>query len=220
MKIVPVPRTITVSSDIAGHVRAAGRARAHDDGDLRDSERGQASLVEEDPAEVVAVGEDLRLEREERAARVDEVEARQTVLPRDLLCAEMLLHGERVVRAAFHRRVVGDDHALPALDDADPGDDPGRRCVAVVQVPRGERVQLEERGTRVDEAVDPFTCGELSARSMPLDRFLAASRRDECRALAKLGDELLHPRTPQLERLVADELGREDRHGPSLSLSA
>ena len=128
-----------------GHVRAAGGARAHDDGDLRDAERRQPRLVEEDPAEVVAVGEDLGLERQERAARVDEVEAGQPVLPRDLLCAQVLLHRERVVRAALHGRVVRDDHALATLDDADPGDDPGRRSVAVVELPRGEGVQLEER---------------------------------------------------------------------------
>ena len=139
-----------------GHVGAAGGARAHDDGDLRDPERRQPRLVEEDPPEVVAVGEDLGLEREERAARVDEVEARQPVLARDLLRAQVLLHGERVVRAALHRRVVRDDHALAALDDADAGDDPGRRRVAVVELPGGERVQLEERRSRVDEAVDPL----------------------------------------------------------------
>jgi hypothetical protein len=74
---------------------------------------------------VVPVWEDLRLQREERAARVDEVEARESVLARDLLRAEVLLDRERVVRAALHGRVVRDDHALAALDDTDPGDDPG-----------------------------------------------------------------------------------------------
>ena len=82
-------------------------------------------LVEEDPAEVVAVGEDLGLERQERAAGVDEVDARQPVLLGDLLRAQVLLDGEREVRAALDGRVVGDDDALAALDDADPGDDPG-----------------------------------------------------------------------------------------------
>ena len=196
-----------------GHVGAAGRARAHDDGDLRDAERRQPRLVEEDAAEVVAVGKDLGLEREECAARVDEVEARQAVLARDLLGAEVLLHRERVVRAALHRRVVGDDHALPALDDPDSGDDAGRGRVAVVELPGGERVQLEERRPRIDEAVDPLARGELAARAVALRCLLAAACRDACRALAQFGDERLHRRAPALERLVANDLGRQ--RGPS-----
>jgi hypothetical protein len=44
----------------------------------------------------------------------------------------MLLDGHRIVRAAFDGRVVGDDHAVLALHDADPGDDAGARRVVVV----------------------------------------------------------------------------------------
>ena len=106
------------------HVRAAGGARAHHDRDLRDPLRRHPRLVEEDPAEVVAVGKHLGLQRQERAARVDEVEARQPVLLGHLLRAQVLLHRQREVRAALHGRVVRDDHALAALDDADSGDDP------------------------------------------------------------------------------------------------
>ena len=195
-----------------GDVRATRGARAHDDGDLGDAERGQPRLVEEDSPEVVAVGEDLGLEGEERAARVHEVEAREPVLAGDLLCAEVLLHRERVVRAALDRRVVGDDHALPSLDDADPGHDPRRRRVAVVQLPGGERVQLEERGARVDEPVDPLARRELAAGAVSLDRLLAAAGGDERRALAQLGDERRHRRAAALERLVAHDLGREHGH--------
>src|SRR5580765_4996770 len=53
------------------------------------------------------------------------VDAGQLVLLGNLLGAQMLLHREREVGAALDRRVVGDDHALLALDDADPGDDSG-----------------------------------------------------------------------------------------------
>jgi len=51
-----------------GHVSAAGGAWTHDDGDLRDAGAGHARLVVEDAAEVVAVGEDVRLVREVGAA--------------------------------------------------------------------------------------------------------------------------------------------------------
>ncbi len=153
-----------------GDVRAPCGARAHDDRDLRDAERRQPRLIEEDPAEVVAVGEDLGLQRQESTARVDEVDAGQPVLPRDLLCPQVLLHRERVVRAALHRRVVRDDRALATLDDADPSDDPGRRSVAVVELPGGEGVQLEEGRPRIDETVDPLARRELSPRAMSFDR--------------------------------------------------
>ena len=129
-------------------VGAAGRARAHDQGDLRDARRGHPRLVVEDPPEVVAVGEDLGLERQERAAAVDQVDARQPVLERDLLRAEVLLDRHRVVGAALDRRVVGDDDAGRALDPADAGDDPGARRVVAVQAGRGERTQLQEGRAR------------------------------------------------------------------------
>ncbi len=112
---------------------------------------------------MVAVREDLRLEREERAARVDEVDAREVVLLRHLLGAQVLLHGQREVGASLHGRVVRDDHALLALDDADARDDPGRGSGAVVHLPGGERVQLEERGAGIDEPVDPIARRQLPA---------------------------------------------------------
>ena len=62
------------------HVGAAGRARSHDDGDLRNPLGRHARLVEEDPAEVIAIGEDVGLQRQERAAGIDQVDAGQPVL--------------------------------------------------------------------------------------------------------------------------------------------
>ena len=193
-------------------VRAARRARAHHRGDLGDAERRHARLVEEDPPEVVAVGEHLCLERQERPARVDEVDAREAVLERDFLRAEVLLHREREVRAALDRRVVRDHNALTSLDDADPRDDPGGGRLTLVEVPRGERVQLEERRAGVDEAVDPLARRQLPARAVPLHCLLAAALRHPGSALAKLRDELLHPRASPLERVVARDLRREQGH--------
>jgi hypothetical protein len=103
-----------------GDVGAARRARPHDARDLRDAELRHRRLVEEDPPEVLAVGEDLVLERQERAARVDEVHARQPVVQRDLLRAQVLLDRHGVVRAALDGRVVGHDDDAPAGDHADP----------------------------------------------------------------------------------------------------
>ena len=101
------------------HVGAAGRARAHDDRDLRDAARRELRLVVEDSPEVIAVRKDLVLHRQERAAGVDEIDARQAILERDLLRAQVLLHRQRVIGAAFDGRVVRDDHAADAANGAD-----------------------------------------------------------------------------------------------------
>ena len=74
----------------------------------------------------------------------------------------MLLHREWEIRAAFDRRIVRDDHALAAFDDADAGDDAGTRRLPVIDVPGGERIQLEERRPRVDEPVDPLAREQLA----------------------------------------------------------
>ena len=151
-------------------------------------------LVEEDPPEVVAVGEDLGLQRQERAAGVDEVDARQAVLLGDLLRAQVLLHGQREVGAALHGRVVREEDTRLSLHHADAGDDPGRRRLTVVELPGREGAELEERRARVDEPVDTLARGHLPAGAVALDRGGAAAERNECGALSQLRDERLHPR--------------------------
>jgi hypothetical protein len=133
---------------------------------------------------VIAVGEDLRLEREEGAAGVDQVDARQPVLLGDLLRTEVLLHGQREVGAALHGRVVRDDHALAALDHPDPGDDACGRRLTVVDLPGGEGGELEEGAARIDEQVDALAGRQLPARAVALERRLASARGDPRRAFA------------------------------------
>ena len=165
---------------------------------------------------MLAVGEHVRLERQERAAGVDEVEARQPVLLGDLLCAQVLLHREREVRAALDRRVVRDDHALASFHDADARDDARARRLAVIDVPRGESVQLEERRVGIDQPVDPLARRELAAGAVLLEGLLAAPAGDLRRPLAQLRDELLHPRPALLERVRALGLRGECGHAMSL----
>ena len=175
-------------------------------------ERRQPRLVEEDPAEVVAVGEDVGLQRQESAARVDEVDAGQAVLLRDLLRAQVLLHRQREVGAALHRGVVGDDDAVAALDDADPGDDPRRGRLPVVEVPGCECIQLEERRAGVEQAVDALARGQLATRAVALEGTLTAALRDGCRALPQLRDERIHALAAALEDVVVRNLGSQHCH--------
>ena len=166
-----------------GHVRAARGARAEHGGDLRDAEARHRGLVVEDAAEVLAVGEHLVLGGQEGAAGVDEVDARQPVLQRHLLGAEVLLDRHGVVGAALDGGVVGDDHALAPGHPADPGDHPGAGGGAVVEAVGGERGELEEgagrgrragRRARGEGACRARRAGCASAPNRPARRWRAA----------------------------------------------
>ena len=97
-----------------GDIGPARRAGTHDAGDLGDALRTHIGLVEKDPAEVVAIGEDLGLVRQVGPARVDQVDAGQVVGLGDFLRAQVLLDGQRIIGAALHRRIIGHDHAQAA----------------------------------------------------------------------------------------------------------
>ncbi len=180
-------------------IGAARRARAHDDGDLRDAGRRQRRLVVEDAAEMVAVGKDLVLVRQIGAAGIDEIEAGQPVLPRDLLGAQMLLHGDRVVGAALDRGVVGDDDAFAPRDAADAGDDPRRRHVAAIHAVGRELRQLQERRAGIEQGADAIARQQLAAREMALARGGAAALADLCDARPEIGDAVAHRRRVDLE---------------------
>ncbi len=98
-------------SVITGQIGAAGDAHAHDRGDLRDAHRGHDGVVAEDAAEIVLVGEDVFLQRQEDAGGVDEVDGRDAVFDGDGLGADDLLGGHGKEGAGLDRGVVGDDHA-------------------------------------------------------------------------------------------------------------
>ena len=132
---MPWSRTMTASSLIAGTYAPPAVQEPSTAAICGMPRAGHPGLVVEDPAEVLAVGEDLVLHGQEGAAGVDQVDARQAVLQGDLLGAQVLLDGHRVVRAALDGGVVGDDHALAAADPADAGDDPGGRGLAARTCP-------------------------------------------------------------------------------------
>ena len=96
------------------NISAASRAASHDAGNLRNALCAHIRLIEEDAPEMLLVGKHLGLMGEVRAAAIDQIDARQAVLLRNLLRAQVLLHRHRKVSAALHRRIVADDHALAA----------------------------------------------------------------------------------------------------------
>ena len=67
-------------------------------------------------------------------------------------------------------------HSRPR-DAADAGDDARAGRVAVVEVVRGERAQLEERRAGVEQAVDALARQQLAALGVAGARLLAAALR-------------------------------------------
>jgi hypothetical protein len=165
-------------------------ARAHDHGDLRDALGAEVGLVVEDPAEMLAIGKDIVLVRQVGAARIDQVDARQAVLRRDLLCAQVLLHGDRKVRPALHRGVVAHDHAVGAAHPADAGDDAAARRVAVVHAVARQRRELQERRARIEQHLHALARRQLAARLVLRAGGLAAA----LRGLRHLRLQVLHER--------------------------
>ncbi len=203
------------------HIGAARGTGAHDAGDLRNAGRRHVRLVEEDAAEMVAVGEDVGLVRQVRAAAIDEIDAGQPVLLRDLLRPQVLLHRDRIIGAALDRRVVADDDAFAARHAADAGDDPGAVDVALVHAIGGERRELEERRAGIDQALDPFARQELAAFGVALARTLVAAERRGRLAGAQLVDQHRHCGGVGLEGGgIGGHLGFELRHSRACADSA
>ncbi len=174
------------------HVRATGGPRAHHQGDLGDAGRRHPGLVVEDPAEVLAIREDLGLQRQERATAVDQVDARQAVLEGDLLGPEVLLDGHRVVGAALDRGVVGDDDARRALDPADAGDDARARCVVVVQPVAASG--LSSRKARPGRAGGRCARGPAACRARDGARWTARRRPRRARRRPLARPQVIHQR--------------------------
>ncbi len=163
-----------------GQVAAAGHAVAEDGRELRHAGRRDDGVVAEDAAEVVLVGKNLVLERQEDAGAVHEVDERQAVFQGDALGAERLLAGHRKEGAGLDRGVVGDDHHGPALDGADPGDDAGRRGAAPVAVhaPGRPQAEFKEVGARIEQPGDALAGGETALGVLALDRLGPAALAD------------------------------------------
>ena len=194
----------------AGDVGAAGRRVAEHEGDRRDAHRRQPGEVAE---RLPAGDEDLALVGEVGAARLDEVHQRQAVLHGDGHGPQRLLDRHRGHRAAAHGRVVGDDHALDALDDADPGEHAG--ADREVGAPRGERRQLEQRGVGVDEQLDALAAQQLAPLAVAGEVLLAAPDVDERQLAVVLGEQLEEVGPVGLVRLAAlVDVVPQHRHRP------
>ena len=168
-----------------GHVGATGRAGTEHRGDLADARSAHPRLIEEDPSEVVTIRKDLVLSGQKSSTGVDQIHAREAIVHRDLLSAQVLLHRHRVVRAALHRRVIRHDDHLATADAADPGDNASPRRRVVVHPVTGQRRQLQEWAGVINESVDSLTGQQFSPRNVAVANLLRSTQRALAESVAK-----------------------------------
>ena len=143
---------------------------------------------------MLAVGKHLGLMRQIGAAGIDQIDARQPVLARDLLRAQMLLHRHRIIGAALDGGIVADDHAFAAGNAADAGDDAGAVDGVVIHAVGGERRQFEKRRAGIDQRHHALARQKLAARQMALAGARRAALGGLGAAAFKLGDQRAHRR--------------------------
>ena len=163
---------------LIGHRRnigAPGRARSHHAGELGDAARRESSLIEENAAEVLAVGKHLVLQWQIRAAGIHQVDARQAVLTGNLLRPQMLLDRDRIVGAALHGRIVGNDHAFAPAHAPDAGHDTRAGNLIPIHAMGRQRAELQPRRARIEQQIDTLARGKLAFLVLPQHALFAAA---------------------------------------------
>ena len=174
-----------------GKISASGDAHAHDRGNLRNAHGRHDGVVAEDAAEIVGVGKNVFLQREEDSGGVDEVDRRDAIFDGDVLRADDFLcgHGEKC--AGFDGGVVHDEHDHAAVDAGESGNDAGggRASPFLVHFVRGIEAEFEE-GAGIGEEGDALTAGEARLGVLAFDGFRPSAFADFFLFVADLGDQV------------------------------
>ena len=215
-------RRLTPHHDrLIGHgrnVSAARRRTAHHHRHLRDSRSRHPRLIIEDAAEMLAVGENLILVGQMRAAGIDQIDAGQAVVAGNHLRPQVLLHRHREIGAALDGGIIGDDHAGPPRDAADAGDKPGARHRIVIKPIGRQRRQFEKGRAGIEQQRHPVPRQKLAAPGMPLPRALAAAQGGG----GETAPEIVHQRHKRIA-VLAERTGApiesvaDHRHGSGLA---
>src|SRR5262249_23242875 len=123
------------------HVSSTRRTRTQNSSDLINTFTRHASLVVKDAPEMVAIGEHIRLKREERSAGIHEVKTRQAVLHCNFLRPQVLLHCDWEICTALHRSVICNKDGLMTLNHADARNETGAWRLIVVHAVSRERAE-------------------------------------------------------------------------------
>ncbi len=149
-----------------GHIGAPGGTEPHHHRQLGDALGRHASLVVEDAAKMLPVGEHLVLHGQEGAAGIHQIEAGEAQPLGDGLGTQVLFHREGVVGAALHGGVIHHQHAQAPRDPADAGDEAGGGHRFVIDLPAGQCRQFEKGRARVQQLVDALPGQQLATGLM------------------------------------------------------
>jgi len=175
-----------------GKVGATGNAHTHDGGDLRNAHGGHDCVVAKDTTEVVSIGENVLLERQKNAGRIDQINRGNAVFDRHILRANDFFRGHGEERAGFHRSVVGDQHNHSTTDSRESSNRSSGRSATpfFVHFESGECTQFEKVRAGIDEFGDTFAGGEAAFLVLGFDSFRAAALADEFVLILDLGEEV------------------------------
>src|SRR5262249_26771574 len=151
-------------------------------------------VVTENTTEVVLVGENLVLQRQEDAGAVDQVNHWQAILQPDALGPEDLLAGKGKEGPGLDCGVVGDDHETAPGDAADAGDDAGRGCPApfLIHAPGRPQPELQEGYLGIEQLRDALAGREAALSVLAGNCLGAASFHQDLLLLAEFFDALPH----------------------------
>ena len=124
---------------------------------------------------MIAIWKDLVLTWQIGAAGIDQINARQTILRRDFLGAQMFFDRHREISAALYGRVIGDDHAFASRDAPYSRDHPRAGDPPVIHAMGRELADFEKRRKRIDQRRNALARKHFAARQMSRARFLAAA---------------------------------------------
>jgi hypothetical protein len=145
-----------------GDIGTTGCAGSQDNSDLGNAHGRHVGLVVKDASKVLLVREDVQLAGQVGSTRLDQVDTGQAVLPGDLLSTQVLLDSDRVVGASLDGRVVGNNHALDAVDATNTGNDSSCRDLVLVKLMSSKLTNLEERRSIVQQAINTIShCGMM-----------------------------------------------------------
>src|SRR6476620_10583400 len=104
----------------------------------------------------------------------------------------MLLDRHRVIGAALDRRIVGNDHHLPARHATNACDDSAPWRIVVIHAPGGECREFEERRAAVEQEFNPFAHGKLALGTVAFEISGSSTVAVAIGAFAKLLNEAAH----------------------------
>ena len=165
------------------HIGPACGTGAHHHSDLRDAPGAHLRLIVEDAPKMIAIRKHLVLVGQVRAAGIHQIHAGQVAFRRNLLGAQMLFHGHRIIGAALHRGIVADDHHVAPMHTPHARNHTRRRRGPVIKPMRRHRTDFQEGRTRIQQVRHTSTRQHFPPAFMPRPRRLAPAHTSRFRRL-------------------------------------